>query len=132
MAERNVADGTYQVKVEASDEAANPTGEGKTDSRVSEDVVVDNTPPVIGDLKSSVDGADAKVALKVVDRASIVAAPRTAWIRALTGMRFFLRIALPIRRKSRMTSRSRGSRRCARRSCCAATRTAIRHTSGST
>jgi hypothetical protein len=71
---RNVADGTYQVKVEASDEAANPAGEGKTGSRVSDSVIVDNAPPVIGDLKSTVEGTDVKVSLKVVDRTSVVAA----------------------------------------------------------
>ena len=47
-----VADGRYEVKVVASDAAANAPGKGKTASRVSDPVLVDNTPPVIGDLKS--------------------------------------------------------------------------------
>ena len=42
---RTVTDGQYQVKVVASDALANPPGDGKTTSRVSEYYVVDNTPP---------------------------------------------------------------------------------------
>jgi hypothetical protein len=67
-----VADGTYEVKVEASDASANPTGQGKTSSRVSDPVVVDTTAPVIGDLKSSTIGRDVSVEMKVVDRTGVV------------------------------------------------------------
>ena len=70
---RTVADGTYQVKVEAIDSAANPPGQGKTSSRVSDPVIVDTTAPVIGDLKTSTDGRDVKVEMKVVDRTGVVA-----------------------------------------------------------
>jgi hypothetical protein len=71
---RAVADGTYQVKVEASDASANPPGQGKASSRVSDPVIVDNTSPVIGDLKPSVNGRDATVEMKVVDRTGVIAA----------------------------------------------------------
>jgi hypothetical protein len=71
---RNVADGRYQVKVIASDAAANPEGEGKTASRVSEQVVVDNTPPEIGDMKAVGGAGSARIETKVVDRTSTVAA----------------------------------------------------------
>jgi hypothetical protein len=70
---RTVADGTYQVKVEASDALANPPGAGRTSSRVSDPVVVDTSAPVIGDLKTGVDGRDVKVEMKVVDRTGVIA-----------------------------------------------------------
>jgi hypothetical protein len=41
------ADGRYEVKVVASDAAANPPGEGLTDTQISRAMVVNNTPPVI-------------------------------------------------------------------------------------
>jgi hypothetical protein len=71
---RSVPDGRYQVKVEASDAAANPMGQGKTASRISDMVLVDNTPPVVGDIKTQVHGQDVTVHLRAVDRTSIVAA----------------------------------------------------------
>jgi hypothetical protein len=70
---RTVADGRYEVKVVASDEAANPAGEGRTGSRVSDPVVVDNTPPAIGDLRV-IPGSDrAHVRARAVDRTGTVA-----------------------------------------------------------
>jgi hypothetical protein len=71
---RTVADGRYEVKVVASDATSNPPGTGKTASRVSDPFTVDNTPPVIGDVKSQVRGVEIHVDLKVVDRTSTVAA----------------------------------------------------------
>jgi hypothetical protein len=71
---RSVADGRYEVKVVASDAAANPPGKGKTAARVSDPVLVDNTSPVIGDLKWARKGAAVQVDLTVVDRTSVVAA----------------------------------------------------------
>jgi hypothetical protein len=71
---RTTADGRYEVKVMASDAASNPPGKGKTASRVSDPVTVDNTPPVIGDVKSQQRGGDMHITLKVVDRTSTVAA----------------------------------------------------------
>ena len=71
---RTVADGRYEVRVTASDAAANPVGQGKTASRVSDPVLVDNTPPVIGDVKSTVTGTSATVTLRAVDAAGTVAA----------------------------------------------------------
>jgi hypothetical protein len=71
---RTVADGRYEVKVVASDQPSNPPHEGKTGTRVSNPVVIDNTPPVLGNVKSTVKGTAATVAAKAVDRTSIVAA----------------------------------------------------------
>jgi hypothetical protein len=71
---RNVADGHYHVKVVASDAAANPIGQGKSASRVSEEIVVDNTPPEIGDIKVTPGHGEAKIETNVVDVTSTVAA----------------------------------------------------------
>jgi hypothetical protein len=71
---RSVADGRYQLKVVASNAAANPPGEGKTASRISDTILVDNTPPVIGDIKWQRVGAVVHIDLRVVDASSTVAA----------------------------------------------------------
>jgi hypothetical protein len=70
---RTVTDGRYEVKVVASDALSNPPGEGKTASRVSEAVLVDNTPPVIGDVKSVVKGSAVTIDARAADHTSIVA-----------------------------------------------------------
>ncbi|MDB5291041.1 MAG: hypothetical protein JWL69_2282 [Phycisphaerales bacterium] len=70
---RTAADGRYELKVTASDAASNPPGAGKTATRISDPVLVDNTPPVIGDVKSQQNGNAVKIDLKVVDRTSTVA-----------------------------------------------------------
>jgi hypothetical protein len=70
---RSVADGRYQVKVVASDAAANPVGQGKTANRVSDTVLVDNTPPTIGDIKTAINGTSATVTVRAVDRTGIIA-----------------------------------------------------------
>jgi hypothetical protein len=71
---RLVADGRYQIKVVASDAGANAPGAGKTASRVSEPVVVDNTPPDIGDIKWKQAGGTVHIELTAVDQSSTVAA----------------------------------------------------------
>jgi hypothetical protein len=69
---RTVADGRYQLRVTAGDALSNPEG-GKTATRLSEWVVVDNTPPVIGDVETKVTAGVITCALRVVDRTSTVA-----------------------------------------------------------
>ncbi len=71
---RTVADGRYEVKVVASDSTSNPPGQGKTGTRVSNPFVIDNTAPVLGDVKSSVKGSAVTIEAKAVDRTSIVSA----------------------------------------------------------
>ena len=71
---RSVADGRYQVKVVASDAAANPGGQGKTANRVSDPVMVDNSPPTIGDIKTAIKGTSATITLRAVDRTGTIAA----------------------------------------------------------
>jgi hypothetical protein len=70
---RQVADGRYQVKVVASDAASNPPGMEKTATRISDPVVVDNTPPIIGDVKWHQVGAKVHIELRAVDQTSTVA-----------------------------------------------------------
>lgn len=68
-----VTDGQYQVKIIASDALANPPGDGKTTSRVSDYYIVDNTPPTIGDIESTIIGNDANISLRVQDLTSTIA-----------------------------------------------------------
>ena len=70
---RSVADGRYEVRVVANDAAANPPGKGRTSARVSDPVLVDNTPPAIGDVLWRQRGGDVQVDSKVVERTSTVA-----------------------------------------------------------
>lgn len=68
-----VADGQYQVKVVASDALANPPGQGKTTSRVSEYYIIDNTPPTIGDVDYKSLGGGVTISLRAEDRTSTIA-----------------------------------------------------------
>lgn len=70
---RAVADGRYEVKVIGSDALANVAGQGRTGSRVSDPIVIDNTPPAIGDLKTETKGSSVHVTATVVDRMTTVA-----------------------------------------------------------
>jgi hypothetical protein len=70
---RAVADGRYEIRVVASDERANPPGQGKSASRLSESVIVDNTPPVIGDVKVAPEPQKVRISCRIVDRTTTVA-----------------------------------------------------------
>ncbi len=71
---RRVADGMYQLKVLTSDVKANPIGEGKEASRISDIIVVDNTPPTIGDVKVTLNAQAVKVEARITDNLSAVSA----------------------------------------------------------
>jgi hypothetical protein len=71
---RTVADGRYEVKVTASDANANPAGEGKTASRVTDPILVDNTPPVISEVHWKQNEAGVHLDFSLVDETSTVAA----------------------------------------------------------
>ena len=71
---RGVADGRYEVKVVATDAAANPPGAGRSTGRVSDPVLVDNTAPAVGDLRWQQKGGNIEIQLTAVDRTSTVAA----------------------------------------------------------
>src|SRR5262249_8628298 len=60
-------EGYYRVQVEASDEASNPESDTERDSRDSEPVLIDNTPPRV-----TVTIAGTTVRGEAVDRGSVV------------------------------------------------------------
>jgi hypothetical protein len=70
---RSVADGRYLVRVLASDEHANAAGSGKTAARVSDPIQVDNTPPVIGNLKAGSGAGHVRIQFDATDRSSTLA-----------------------------------------------------------
>lgn len=75
---RLVADGRYWLKVAASDLAANEPGAGLVSSRISDPIVVDNTPPLIGDLKWLKQPNGVKMTFRIVDHTSTVASAEYA------------------------------------------------------
>jgi len=52
---------------------ANAKGDGKNTSRVSDPVIVDNTPPFIGNLAATVEGNTAHIKFDALDRVSTLA-----------------------------------------------------------
>jgi hypothetical protein len=70
---RGVGDGTYELRIEASDDPSNPAGQALSSARISEPVVVDNTAPVVGRLSAKPAGEKVIVAGQVEDTASRVA-----------------------------------------------------------
>jgi hypothetical protein len=67
-----VADGRYEFKVEVSDAVANAQGTELTDSRISQPVVVDNTPPEVVELSYQIDGRMVRVAAQLEDELSVI------------------------------------------------------------
>ena len=49
---RTVADGEYEIRLVARDDPDNPPGTGLADARISDPVVIDNTPPQLRQLKA--------------------------------------------------------------------------------
>lgn len=70
---RLVADGRYEVRVVASDARSNPPGSGRTASRISDPLIVDNTPPLIGNLDAKSGAGDVRIQLSALDRSSTLA-----------------------------------------------------------
>jgi hypothetical protein len=62
-----VADGWYEIKVVASDRADNPADTALEDARVSDPILVDNTPPLIEKVETEVRGTEAAVRFVVRD-----------------------------------------------------------------
>jgi hypothetical protein len=67
---RGVGDGTYELRVEASDDPSNPAGQALSGARISEPVVVDNTAPVVGRLSARLAGEKVVVAGQAEDATS--------------------------------------------------------------
>ena len=53
---RTIGDGTYEIRVTASDEPANTPETALTGARIADPAVVDNTPPVVKALSAKVEG----------------------------------------------------------------------------
>jgi hypothetical protein len=70
---KQVSDGRYDIRVEASDLAANAPGEGKVSSRIADPHIVDNTPPSIGDIEIKKEAGKATVNFRAVDKLGIIA-----------------------------------------------------------
>lgn len=65
-----VEDGRYEVRVTASDERSNTAATKLTGSRISDPVVVDNTPPVIENYYIEKDGQTVTLTLQITDKLS--------------------------------------------------------------
>ena len=65
-----VADGWYEIKVVASDRLDNPADTALEDARVSDPILVDNTPPLIEKVETEVRGTEAAVRFVVRDATS--------------------------------------------------------------
>lgn len=70
---RQLADGRYQLRLVASDAPFNAAGEALSGFRFSDPLIVDNTPPVIGDTKFEQKKGELHVRVRVADRTGMVA-----------------------------------------------------------
>ncbi len=70
-------DGAYYLKIVASDSPSNPPEEALTAERVSDRFIVDNAPPEVLNLRSSVKGNAAEVRFEARDPASVLS--RAEW-----------------------------------------------------
>jgi len=71
---RTVSDGRYELRVTASDSPSNPPGSAMTAARVSDIVVVDNTPPVMKELAAAPGDKTIVVTGQAVDGTSRIVA----------------------------------------------------------
>ena len=69
---RTVEDGRYEIRVTASDERSNTPETKLTGTRVSDEFVVDNTPPMIAKYKLEKSGKKATIKLTVTDELSAI------------------------------------------------------------
>ena len=68
----SMADGTYLLRVVAEDGPSNPPGSSLQAERLSEPFDVDNKPPRIGPLRTSISGLSARVEFEVADSFTIL------------------------------------------------------------
>ena len=69
---KTVEDGRYEIKITASDKRSNTTVTALEDSRVSDPVIVDNTPPAIKSPEVTVKGTTATLKFTAVDTLSAI------------------------------------------------------------
>ena len=74
LATGGIGDGRYRFRVRATDEPANPPGEALEDVKISDEVVVDNTPPRFERIDTRVRGRRATLVVEVEDDLSLIAA----------------------------------------------------------
>ena len=67
---RTVGDGTYELRATVSDSPSNPPESALEASRISDPVLVDNTPPVVKALGAKADGTKASVSGSAADASS--------------------------------------------------------------
>jgi len=67
-----VEDGRYEVRVTADDARSNTTATALTGSRISETIIVDNTPPAVESYNVEVKGTTATLKLKLKDELSVI------------------------------------------------------------
>ncbi|HMO25000.1 MAG TPA: hypothetical protein PKB10_01905 [Tepidisphaeraceae bacterium] len=77
---RGLPDGLYQLRVTVSDAPSNPADDAATAMRLSEPVLIDNTPPAINDVRIERKGERVVVRVRVSDRTGTVA--EAAWSEA--------------------------------------------------
>jgi hypothetical protein len=70
---RTVADGPYEIRVVATDKTNNPADSALTYARVSDVVIVDNTPPTIEGPTVEIDGRNARIRAGLSDTLSVLA-----------------------------------------------------------
>ena len=69
---KRVPDGRYVLRVTASDAPDNPATMAKTTTRQSDPILIDNTPPAIGDLQTRVQDKTATITASITDSLSTV------------------------------------------------------------
>ncbi|MCK5174775.1 MAG: hypothetical protein KAR47_15380, partial [Planctomycetes bacterium] len=86
---KTVEDGRYEIRVTASDERSNTTATKLAGSRISDPVVVDNTPPAIVDPRVKIRNSKATLKFKLTDEFSAIGSvsytvdSNTDWISTL-------------------------------------------------
>ena len=66
------SDGEYNLRVTANDQTSNPEGQGLSGSLISDPFIVDNTPPSVTALTTSVTGNKVTVTFKASDLLSLI------------------------------------------------------------
>ena len=69
---QTVEDGRYELRVTADDRRSNSDTTALSGTRISEEFVVDNTPPEAKDIRTKIDGGKAVVQLAVEDALSVI------------------------------------------------------------
>lgn len=69
---RNFPDGTYWLKIEASDFPSNPRGTEKKAEKVSQPLIIDNSPPVVKNFQASKGGDGLEVSFVAEDAYSYI------------------------------------------------------------